>query len=202
MHRHLTLPRLVLSAATLLLLATTSLAQQVIQRGPFGRPTAVFDETGQWTSPLLMASDKDDKEVEIYIPDVTGTAWLKRNYTDFENRGQYVLSFYTFYRSPRACRANQIAWGLGDQAHLDACATDISYRLRRATVDTNLKTVTLIQAAMVDPDGVVDPASIQNRPLTRRWAELDPSTQTAIEKATELVTRQMAIYDRRQQSTR
>ncbi len=181
-----------------LLLTTVAFAQQVVQRGPLGRPAQVMDETGQWTAPYPIATDHD---VEIYIPDLTSPDWLKRNYDMFQNRGQYVVSFFTFYRTPKACRANQIAWGFSDSAHLDACI-DIAYRVRQATVDPNLKTVTLIMAAMVGQDGGIDPASVQTQPLTRRWAELDANTQKALTDTTAIVTRQMAVYDRKRQSTR
>ena len=179
--------------------AAAPAAQQVLQRGALGRPSQVLDETGQWTAPLLVNAEHD---TEMYIPDVSNQVWLKRNYRDFMDRGQYVITMFTFYRNPTACRANQTGWGLGDQAHLDACATAIGYRLREATIDTNLKTVTLIQAGMVDTDGNLDASSLQQQPLTRRWAELDRGTQSALAKTTEMVSRQIARYDRRVQSAR
>ena len=183
----------------LALLSTYALAQQVIQRGSLGTPAQVFDDTGTWTTPFLAVPAKD---VDIYLPDVSSQVWLRKNYRSFEDRGQYILTLFTRYRSPEACRANQVGWGLGDQAHLDACATDIAYRVRTATVDINLKTVTLISAGMVDPDGNVDPASVQNSHPVRRWAELDPNTQKALDVATTEIARQMARYDRRVQSLR
>ena len=192
------MPTLRLTLAAILL-STTAVAQQVIQRGAGGTPAQVLDDTNTWTSPFLAVPAKD---VEIYLPDVSSQIWLRKNYRSFEDRGQYILTLFTRYRSPEACRANQVGWGLGDQAHLDACATDIAYRVRTATVDTNLKTVTLISAGMVDPDGNVDPASVQNTHPVRRWAELDSNTQKALDVATAEITRQMARYDRRVQSTR
>ena len=193
------MPTLRLTLAALLLASTTALAQQVIQRGALGTPAQVLDDTGTWTTPFLAVPAK---EVEIYLPDVSSQVWLRKNYRNFEDRGQYVLTLFTRYRSPEACRANQVGWGLGDQAHLDACATDIAYRTRTATVDINLKTVTLISAAMVDPVGKLDPTSIQTTHLVRRWAELDANTQKALDVATAEITRQMARYDRRVQSLR
>jgi hypothetical protein len=175
------------------ILAGAGLAQQVVQRGALGRPAEVLDETGQWTVPLLMSSDHD---VEIYIPDVTNPDWLKRNYRDFQDKHQYVLTFFTFYRTTRACRANQIGWGYGDQQHLDAC-NDISYRVRQATVDAHLKTVTLIMAAMVGQDGQIVPSSVERQAISRTWSALDANTQEALQKATGLVTEQMRIYDRK-----
>lgn len=176
----------------------TAYGQQLIQRGPFGKPQQVMDETQQWTSPLLVFSGHD---VDMYIPDVTSPAWLQRNYTSFEGKGQYVLSMFTAYRTPAACRANQTGWGLGDAAHLDACL-DIGYRLRQASVDTQAKTVTLLEAAMIGQDGQIQPGSLRRPEVTRRWSELDPNTQEALEKATSLVTRQMKEYDLRMQQRR
>jgi hypothetical protein len=124
------------SASLIGLFPTTIFGQQIVQRGPLGRPAQVLDETQQWSTPLLVSSDHD---VEIYLPDVSSPEWLRRNYTDFENKGQYVLSMFTFYRTTKACRANQIGWGYSDAAHLDAC-NDISYRLRQIAVDSHQKT--------------------------------------------------------------
>jgi hypothetical protein len=175
------------------LFPVSGFGQQIVQRGALGRPGQVLDETQQWSTPLLVASDRD---VEMYIPDVTSSEWLKRNYSDFIDKGQYVLSMFTFYRTPRACRANQIGWGNGDAAHLDAC-NDIGYRLRQALVDTNQRTVTLIMAAMVSQDGEIVPSSIQHQSIIRTWVDLDANTQAALKKATALVTEQMKIYDRK-----
>jgi hypothetical protein len=182
---------------TLLLLilafANASLGQQIVQRGALGEPSQVLDETQQWTVPLLVASDKD---VQIYIPDVSNPEWLKRNYSDFEGRGVYTLSMFTLYKTPEACRANQIAWGLGTGAHLDACNW-IGYRVRRATIDPRQKSVTLIMAGMIDQNGQLDPKSIQDQSVSRSWDQLDANTQVALKKANGLVTEQMKIYDRK-----
>ncbi len=179
------------------LLARPGKAQQVIQRGSGGQPFQVLDETEQWSAPTMVASDHD---VETYVPDVSSSAWLKRNYREFIDRHQYVVTMFTHYRTMKACRANQVAWGLGDAAHLNACL-DIGYRIRQATVDTHLKTVTLIMAAMVSRDGQMDPSSMQHEPISRTWAQLDANTQQALEKTTDMVSREMKIYDRRVQNS-
>ncbi len=186
-------------ASALLLLSTTALAQQVVQRGAFGRPAAIMDSGGQWTEAVRIVQSHD---VDMYIPDISTSDWLKRHYPDFQDRGQYEITMVTLYHTPRACRDSQTGWGLADAAHLNACATDILYRIRNAVVDPNLKTVTLISAGMVDPDGNLDPSSVQDQHLVRRWAELDATTQSALQTTTALVTRQMAIYDRKLQSIR
>nr|ADC35801.1 hypothetical protein [uncultured bacterium 282] len=181
-----------------LLWSTMGLSQQVVQRGPFGKPVQVLDETQQWTTPLLVSSDHD---VELYIPDVTNTDWLSRNYSDFQNRGTYTLSLFTLYKTAKACRANQISWGMGDAAHLNAC-NDIGYRVRQILVDPNQKSVQLLAAAMVGQNGQVDANSIKEPTTFRTWDQLDATTQMAILKANELVTRQMRIYDAKMQSIR
>jgi len=172
--------------------------QQVIQRGAFGKPAQVMDETNQWTTPLLVASDKD---VEIYIPDVSSPDWLKLNYRDFYDRGYYTLSMITFYRTPVACRQNQIAWGLGDEAHLQACI-NIGYRIREGRIDPQQKSVTLLKAAMVLDTGDLDPATVETPNAFRLWNKLDANTQAAIEKANAEIAVQMKIYDEKQQSLR
>jgi hypothetical protein len=186
-NRHIVLPLLIL------MLGKTSLGQQIVQRGALGQPSQVLDETQQWTVPLLVASDKD---VMIYIPDITNPEWLRRNYPDFEHRGVYTLSMFTLYKTPEACRVNQIAWGLSDGAHLDACNW-IGYRVRRAMIDPRQKSVTLIMAGMIDQNGQLDPKSIQDQSVSRPWDQLDANTQVALKKANGMVTEQMKIYDRK-----
>jgi hypothetical protein len=188
------LPLLTAAFSVLLWLPVTAGAQQVVQRGAFGTPTGILDETGQWTTPLLLVHDKD---VEIYIPDVSSRDWLKMNYPEYWDKYQYELTFLTFYRTPRACRANMIGWGNSDAAHLNACENDIGYRIRRATVDTHLKTVTLVMAAMVDHSGQIVPSTEEDGPISRNWADLDSNTQQALEKASGLVDEQMKSYNRR-----
>ena len=185
---------LLLAALAVLLLPSICAAQQVVQRGALGRPAEMLDETGEWTTPLVVAQDSD---VEIYIPDVSNQEWLKRNYPDFWNKYQYEITFLTFYRTPRACRANMIGWGYSDAEHLNACENDIGYRIRRVSVDTHLKTVTLAMAAMVDHSGQIVPASVERQQISRNWADLDANSQEALEKASDVVAKQMKIYDRR-----
>jgi hypothetical protein len=186
-------------AALLLLLLFPSLSfgQQVVQRGPFGKPISVYDETQQWSAPLLLASDND---IEIYIPDVTANDWLSRNYSDFEIRGIYTLSLFTRYKTAAACRANQTSWGMGDAEHLDACK-DIGYRIRQVKIEPGQKSVQILLAAMVDRNGQVNTSSIQQTDTFKTWDQLDATAQKAILKANEIVVRQMRIYDARIQNT-
>lgn len=68
----------------LAILTSTALAQQVVQRGPMGRPAAILDSVGQWSDALRVLSAPD---VDMYIPDVSAPAWLQRRYQDFQDRG-------------------------------------------------------------------------------------------------------------------
>ncbi len=185
--------------AILVLVSPAGLSsQQVVERGALGKPSQVLDETGEWTTPLLLASDKD---VQIYMPDVTSSEWLKRNYSDYKDRGFYTLSLFTFYKTPEACRINQTNWGLGDNQHLNDCVS-IGYRVRQATINPNEKSATLLMAAMVDLKGAIQSSSMQTEKVFRFWNQLDDNTHAALIKANALITEQMKIYDQKVQSTR
>jgi hypothetical protein len=173
-------------------------AQQVVQRGTFGKPAQVMDETQAWTTPLLLVSDD---EVQIYMPDISSSDWLSKNYPEYRDRGTYKLSMFTFYKSPKACRINMINWGLGDGDHLNECIS-IGYRVRRALINPHEKSVTLLMAAMVDDQGSIKPSSIQTEKTFRFWNQLDANTQQALEKANHLVEEQMKIYDHKMQNSR
>lgn len=190
---------LLLSMLLLGLSPFTALGQFVVQRGALGQPSQVFDETNTWTTPILVAEDHD---VQVYIPDVSNQAWLAANYLDFRDKAQYAISMFTLYKTPKACQANQIAWGNSDGASLDACNNDIGYRVREAKVDSHQKTVALVMAAMVDPNGQIVPDSIRRDRVSRNWSDLDANSQIALEKATALIADQMKHYDRRQQGIR
>lgn len=183
-----------------LLIAVTARlhAQQVVQRGAFGSPAQVLDDTGQWTTPLPLAGDHD---VQVFMPDVSSPDWLKQNFDSYQNRGIYTLSLFTFYKNPEACRANQIGWGLGDAAHLNACIS-IGYRVRRVRIDPHSKSVILLEAAMTDQNGNILPASVEKRTAYRSWDQLDPNSLAALKKADALVATQMKIYYDRQNSVR
>jgi hypothetical protein len=170
--------------------------QQVVQRGAFGQPGQVLDDTGQWSTPLLVASDAD---VQLYIPDVSNPDWLQKNYREYIDHGTYVLTMFTFYKTPAACQANLIGWGLGDQEHLDDCLT-IGYRLRKARLQPQGESVTLLEAAMVDQNGNIDQRSMQTQKVFRTWNQLDANTREALHKADALVQKQMKIYDARMQN--
>ena len=175
-----------------------SFSQQVVERGALGKPSQVLDETGEWTTPLLLVSGDD---VAIYMPDITNMKWLEQNYPDYRDRGNYTLTLFTFYKTPEACKINQTKWGLGDYQHLNDCSF-IGYRMRRAKIDPHEKSVTLIMAAMVDAQGNIQPDSVQTDKVSRFWNQLDENSQEALKKANELVAEQMKIYDRKVQNLR
>jgi hypothetical protein len=157
--------------------------QQVVERGAGGRPAQVVDETGEWTTPLLLVSDKD---VQIYMPDVTSPDWLKLNYPDYHDRSFYTITIFTFYKTPEACRANQTAWGMASGNNLNDCIS-IGYRVRSAIIHPHEQSVTLLKAAMVDLKGAIIPDSIQTDRVSRFWNQLDENSQTALNKANGIV---------------
>lgn len=165
----------------------------MVQRGALGTPAQLLDETGQWTTPLPVAGDAGET---VYIPDVSSTPWLERNYPDFASKGVYTISVLTFYKRNSACRQDLVHWGFADAAHLDACI-DIGYRLRHLQVDITQHTVTLLGANMVSQDGVLLPETVAGRNITRRWAELDPTAVAALDRTSKIVADQMLIYDHR-----
>ena len=178
--------------------AGLAVAQQVVQRGAMGIPVQVMDETGVWTTPLPVAGDADE---DVYVPDVSSTPWLQRNYADYASKGLYTVSLFTQYKRPRACRQDLVRWGFTDAAHLDACV-DIGYRVRQIQVDTLQKTVTLVSAAMVGQDGQLLSDGSPAQTGTRGLANLDALARGAIEKTSQFVATQMVYYDRKMRSLR
>lgn len=185
--------RCALSAALLLSLTSAAAAQQVVQRGALGTPSQMLDETGNWSTPLPVGGDA---AATVYIPDVSTTPWLQRNYADFSSRGVYHIAMLTFYRRNSACRQDLTRWGFADAAHLDACI-DIGYRLRQLEVDITQHTLTLLGANMVSQDGVLLAEAAAPQSVTRRWADLDPAAFASLTQTNKIVADQMLAYDRR-----
>jgi hypothetical protein len=109
-----------------------------------------------------------------------------------------VLSMFTLHKTTNACRVNQTNWGYSDGQHLNGCI-QIGYRLRETLVDTHSKLATLIMAGMIGQGGYLIKSSVEHEPITRSWHELDANTETALTKATLLISEQMRAYDRRLQ---
>jgi hypothetical protein len=169
--------------------------QQIVQVGALNIPTQVFTESGQWSSliPILSTSDRD-----LYIEDVSNSAWLARNAASFLDRGQYTVTLVSFYKSRRPCRDDQIRAGFSDAAHVNAC-DGYRYRVSQIAVDAPQNTVTLLFSAMVFTGGTLDPTSIHRESRTRGFAELGADAQKALSEATKLVAKQSRIYAARQQ---
>jgi len=168
-------------------LSTVASAQQMIERGPFGKPVKVLDETQRWSIPILVYEDKD---IELYIPDVTTSEWIQSHAGTFNEKGQYTLSLFAFYKTERVCRKNQIDSGLGDQNHLDACAS-IGYKSHLITVNTWQKNITVLSSAWVDKAGQVYPELPPQKPGTRPFNDLDQNLRDALKKTTEIVAKEI-----------
>lgn len=178
------------------LLCGAARSQQVVERGVAGRPGQLVDETGGWSAPVRVASDQD---IAIYIPDVTNPSWLALNYPEFRDRGNYKLSLYVSYKTPAACRAFLIAWGQGDGEHLKECIS-IGYRVFHTVMHPQDKSVTALNAAMIDSNGSIQQSSVQTDKVFRFWSQLEPTTQQAVEKANHLAVEQLKIYEHRIQN--
>ena len=170
---------------------------QVVQRGSGGAPTYVLDDQQQWSVPVLVAQTDG---VDLYVQDTSDPQWLARNYRDFIDKHQYVITTVTQYKRASACRASQVAWGNSDAASINACSLDIAYRIHQLRVDAHLKTISVKMAAMVGHDGQIDPGSVQDQGLERNWTDLPADVQEGLQKTTETVAKQMKVYDLRVQS--
>ena len=170
---------------------------QVVQRGSGGAPSYILDDTQQWSVPVLVAQTDG---VDLYVQDTSDPQWLARNYRDFIDKHQYVITTVTQYKRPSACRASQVQWGNSDAASINACSLDIAYRIHQLRVDAHLKTISVKMAAMVGHDGQMDPGSVQDQGLERNWTDLPADVQEGLQKTTETVAKQMKVYDLRVQS--
>jgi hypothetical protein len=170
---------------------------QVVQRGSGGAPSYILDDTQQWSVPVLVAQTEG---VDLYVQDTSDPQWLARNYRDFIDKHQYVITTVTQYKRPSACRASQVQWGNSDAASINACSLDIAYRIHLLRVDAHLKTISVKMAAMVGHDGQMDPGSVQDQGLERNWTDLPADVQEGLQKTTETVAKQMKVYDARVQS--
>ena len=185
--------RLVTRILPLALLCGFASAQQVVQRGALGFPSAVLDENAQWSAPVELLTNGD---VSVFMPDVSNAMWLNANAERFLNTGQYTLTLITFYKTRRVCRADQVLMGFSDAAHIDAC-NDIRYRVRQIAVNTPQKTITLLMSGTADESGTLDPGSIVHESRTRGFKDLGEEALGALTKATDIIAKQSLAYDRR-----
>jgi hypothetical protein len=167
---------------------------QILQTGALNAPAAVLTQDNQWSSliPILSTSDLD-----IFIEDPSSDTWLSHYAQPFLDRGQYTITFVSFYKTPRPCREDQVRTGSSDAAHVAACDND-RYAVRRISVDAPENTVTLLFATLVSTNGAPDPSTVHRENRTRGFAELGPDAQKAISEATKLVATQVHGYAIRQ----
>jgi hypothetical protein len=196
LRHHTALASLILALVCLPARAQQAPPQQVVQTAALNVPYQVLTENDQWSSllPILSAPDLD-----LFIEDVSNTAWLERNAEPFLDRGQYTVTLLSFYKTRRDCRADQVRAGFSDPAHINAC-DNYRYRIRRIAVDAPQNTVTLLFSAMVFTGGTLDPSSIHRETRTRGITELGPDAQKALTDATKIVAKQSRIYAARQQN--
>lgn len=170
-------------------------SQQIIQVGALNVPSQVFTDSGQWSTLLPILSTPD---VDLFIEDPSNDDWLAHNAASFLDRGQYTVILVSYYKTVRACRADQIHAGLSDAEHMDAC-NNYRYAVRRIAVDNPQSAVTLLFSAMVFSGGTLDAASIHRETRTRGITELGSDAQKALADTTKLVAKESRAYAIRQQ---
>lgn len=185
--------RLLAQCLSIPLLCGIASAQQAVQRGALGFPSAVLDENAQWSSPVELLTNND---VSVFMPDVSNSIWLNANAERFLNTGEYTLTLVTFYKTRRVCRTDQVLAGFSDAAHIDAC-NDIRYRVRQIAVNTPQKTITLLMSGTADESGTIDSGSVQHETRTRGFKDLGDEALGALTKATDIIAKQSIAYDRR-----
>jgi len=196
MNRRTALASLALALATLTAPAQQPVAsQQIVQPGALNVPSAVFTDSGQWSTLLPILSTPD---VDLFIEDPSNDAWLFHNAASFIERGQYTVILVSFYKTLHACRADQIHAGFSDAEHLDPC-NNYRYAVRRIAVDNPQSAVTVLFSAKVLSGGNLDDASIRRETHTRSLTELDTNAQKALADATKLIARESRSYAIRQQ---
>ena len=128
--------------------------QELLQPGPFGRPFLVMDEAGKWSSPISVYSDRD---VEMFIPDVTAPAWVQWHATEYRQNGTYLISVFSFYKNDHVCRQQKIPAGhANDPDWLEACA-ELRYQRRLLKIDDRRKTVTSLETVFMEADARYHP---------------------------------------------
>jgi hypothetical protein len=178
---------------TLALLCTAARPQQppqpVIQVGALNLPGAVLTQNNEWSSLITILSLPD---LDFYVEDPSTDAWLARNAQAFLDRGHYVITAVSYYKYPRACRADMVRSGF-DLAHQNA-GDQYRYCIRQISVDSPQNAISLLYSVMVFSNGTPDPTSILRDPGTRGFSDLGPDAQKAISAATELVAKQAHQY--------
>jgi hypothetical protein len=163
--------------------------QQVIQPGALNIPGAVFTQNNEWSSLITILSLADQ---DFYVEDPSTDTWLSRNAQSFLDRGHYVITAVSFYKTPRPCRADMVRAG-ADLAHQNAC-DQYRYRIRQISVDSAQNLITLLYSVMVFSNGTPDLTSVLRETGSRGFSELDTDAQKAVSNATQLIAKQVHQY--------
>jgi hypothetical protein len=77
-------------------------AEPLVITGPFGVPIQVQDEFGNWSIPIKVYSDRD---VEMFVPDITSIGWKSWHAERFRQEGVYVVQMLIFHKNSNYCMA-------------------------------------------------------------------------------------------------
>ncbi len=141
----------------ILSICTSVLADQVVVRGPFGRPELVRDVGGQFRRPILVYSDN---EIDAYIPDVTDPGWAHWFGQAFRQSGVYLTYLYTHVKKASWCLKQLRATQKNEHDRIEGCH-NLRYVRRTIYVDTWKGTVRVGEILTMDSTGRGDPANIR-----------------------------------------
>ena len=154
-----------------------------IMRGPFGRPLAVRDESGNWSVPILVYADSD---VEMFVPDITGPGWLSWHVEAYRQSGQYTVPLYEYYKTDHLCPQKLPQSAHPELQHTDACK-NLAYTKRQMTVYTRNQTVTVGPLLLMESDAFANPLNETGSSKTFALSAIGPRTRKALAHASEIV---------------
>lgn len=76
----------------------TSGGPDSIIAGPFGEPSMVMSEGGEWSYPIKVFTNSD---VETFVPDITSPGWISWHVAEFRQNGTYFTYLYIYNRKTR-----------------------------------------------------------------------------------------------------
>jgi hypothetical protein len=169
-------------------------AGQLVKPGPMGRPSLVLDEGEEenWNPPIQVYSDRD---IALYVSDQLTLAGIYWDGPRFKKEGKFQTYIYSFYKTDHDCRVQRVPKGHeADPDWLEACA-DLRYNRRLVTVDANLKTLTVLQSALIKSDGFFHPDLVVNKPIVIPLdGKVNPALTEAVQRIIQLLRAELSRH--------
>jgi len=175
----------------ILCLAIPAFCQDILQPGPSGRPILVSDGAGHWSKPISVYSDRD---VELFVPDITTPGWIQWNAREFRQAGTFGVYVYSLYKNDQACQRDRILVGhKADPKLLEACRL-LRYQRKLVSIDTRRKTVRVFDVLLMERDALYNPMRDTVFNQTVPLGKVSPEQRRAYNRMSEIVTREMGRY--------